>query len=84
MPLSVESYGRLGEPAMRLLNTLADSAAAGGVVVKGDFVRNALRELCFGLCRGNGIVYRAGFKMLARASGRAFLSGADVPFADVC
>jgi len=84
VPLSVESYGRLGEPAMRLLNTLADSAAAGGVVVKGDFVRNALRELCFGLCRGNGIVYRAGFKMLARASGRAFLSGADVPFADVC
>ena len=84
VPLSIETYGRLGEPAMKLLNTLADTAAAGGVVVKGDFVRSALRELSTGLCKGNGIVYRAGLKILARASGRAFLSGADAPTADVC
>jgi hypothetical protein len=83
VPLSVESYGRMGVPAMQLLNTLADTAAASGVVVKGDFVRNTLRELSVGLCKGNGILYRAGLKILARASGRAFLSGTDVPTADV-
>jgi hypothetical protein len=83
VPLSVESYGRMGVPAMQLLNTLADTAAASGAVVKGDFVRNTLRELSVGLCKGNGILYRAGLKILARASGRAFLSGTDVPTADV-
>ena len=83
VPLSVESYGRLGAPAMQLLNDLADTAAASGVVVKGDFVRNTLRELSVGLCKGNGIMYRAGLKILARTSGRAFLSGNDVPTAEL-
>jgi hypothetical protein len=83
VPLSVETYGRMGAPAMKLLNTLADTAAAAGVVIKGDFVRNTLRELSVGLCKGNGLMYRAGLKILARTSGCAFLSGADVPVADL-
>ena len=51
--LSMESYGRLGKPAMGLLNTLEAAAAASGVV-KDTFVANALREFSIGLCRGNG------------------------------
>ena len=83
VPLSVESYGRLSEPAMQLLNDLASTAAASGVVVKADFVGSALRELSVGLCKGNGIVYRAGLKVLARCAGTAFLPGAMVPSADM-
>ena len=83
MPLSVESYGRIGEPAMQLLNTLAEMASASGSVDKGDFVGSALRELSVSLCRGNGVMYRAGLKVQARCSGRAFMSGTDVPTADV-
>lgn len=51
MPLSTKSYGRLGKPAMGLLNTLAATAAAIGVV-NDTFV--AVRELSIGLCRRNG------------------------------
>lgn len=83
VPLSVESYGRMGAPALELLNTLATSASASGTVVKGDFVGTALRELSVGLCKGNGIMYRAGLMVLARCSGRAFMSGTIVPTADV-
>jgi hypothetical protein len=43
-PLVVETYGRLGRPAMAMLNALADVAAANGGVSKAVFVRGALRE----------------------------------------
>ena len=82
IPLSTESYGRLGKPAMGLLNTLAATAAASGVV-KDTFVANALRELSIGLCRGNGALYRRALGVMARASGIAFMAGMIVPTSDV-
>ena len=82
-PLSMESYGRMGKPAMELLSTLATQASESGAFTKGDFVGSALRELSVGLCKGNGVMYRAGLKVLARCSGSAFISGATVPYADV-
>ena len=57
IPLSPESYGTLGKPSMRLLNTLATTAGTDGVV-KDTFIANALRELSIGLCRGSGALYR--------------------------
>ena len=82
-PLSHETFGRMGKPAMELLNTLATTASAGGDVIKDGFVTNALRELSIGLCRGNAIMYRRSLQVLARASGRAFMTGLPVPTADV-
>jgi hypothetical protein len=82
-PLSHESYGRLGKPAMQFLNTLAITASAGGVVRKGDFVANALRELSITLCRGNGAMYRRGLAVLTHASGHAYQPGLRVPTADI-
>ena len=76
VPLVVESYGRMGQAAMGLLNTLATAAAAGGAVKKSAFVTNALRQLSVGLCRGNGVMYRRGMAVLATASGCAFRPGA--------
>ena len=43
IPLSMESYSRLGKPAMSMLNTLAATATASGVV-KDTFVVDAPRE----------------------------------------
>ena len=40
-------------------------AVDGGVVVKGSFVVNALRELSVGLCKGNGIMLRRGLGVMA-------------------
>jgi hypothetical protein len=56
MPFSVETYGRLGQPAMKLLHVLGDEAAGPGGVDLASFVAGALRELNTGLCRG-GLLY---------------------------
>jgi hypothetical protein len=53
VPLSHESYGRLGQPAHRFLNELANIASSTGAADKGGFVESALRELSIGLCRSN-------------------------------
>ena len=80
VPLSTETFGRLGKPAMALLNKLAECASASGVVLKDGFVVNALRELSVGLCRGNCVLYKRSQYALARVSGTfAFRAGADIP-----
>jgi hypothetical protein len=82
-PFSVETYGRLGKPAMQLLNDLASAATAGGVRFKGDFVMHALREISVSLCRGNAVMFRRGLFVLANASGVNFIPGMDSPIAEV-
>ena len=52
-PLSVETSGRLWEPAMELLNDLETSAASSGTVQKDNYVVNVLQELRVALCLGN-------------------------------
>ena len=65
-----------------MLNTLAATAAASGVV-KDTFVANALWELSTGLCRGKGALYRRALVVMARAGGIAFQAGMIVPTSDV-
>ena len=83
VPLSMESFGRLGKPAMQLLNTLATKAVDGGVVVKGSFVVNAMRELSVGLMKGNGLMFRRGLGVMAGITGTSFSAGFNVPTDDV-
>jgi hypothetical protein len=82
----VETYGRLGHPAMALLNALADVAAANGGVSKAECVRSALREpsrCAVALCRGIALTYRVSMFQLARTAGRGYRPGLLVPTADV-
>jgi hypothetical protein len=79
VPFSVESYGRLGHPAMKLLHDLGEEAAGPGGVSRSSFVVGALRELSIGLCRGTFWSYRASVGVLARASGASFRAGMCVP-----
>ena len=44
VPLSTGTFGRLGKPAMALLNKLAECPSASGVDFKDGFVVNALSE----------------------------------------
>jgi hypothetical protein len=55
----------------------------GQVVEKRDFVENTLRELSVGLCRGNGMLFRAGLQAVAQASGRSFHAGLAEPTAEL-
>jgi hypothetical protein len=79
VPFSLETYGHLGQPAMKLLHSLGDEAAGPGGVTRASFVSGALRELSVGLCRGNFSSYRAFVGMLARSGGASFLAGLSVP-----
>jgi hypothetical protein len=59
LPVSVESFGRLGAPAYALLGRVADVAADGGGVSKAAFMESALQEMGVTLAKGNGRVLRA-------------------------
>ena len=82
IPLSMETYGRMGKPAMELLNKLAETAADGGVN-KDSFVTNALRVLSIGLCRGNAVLYKRSLPVMARVRGTSFRSGMLVPTGEI-
>jgi hypothetical protein len=79
VPFSVETFGRLGQPAIKLLHLLGDEAAGPGGVTRASFVNGALRERSVGLCRSSFIAYRASVGMLARSSGVSFRTGMRVP-----
>ena len=81
VPVAVESYGRLGVRATRLLSEIADVAARGGAP-KGAFVRMAHAQLSCALVKGMGKVYASSMQATVRAAGRAFQDGNPVPVAD--
>jgi hypothetical protein len=78
VPFSVESYGRIGQLAMKHLHALGDEAAGPGGVTRASFVAGAL-EISVGLCRGNFFMYRACLGMFAKSSGTGFRAGMRVP-----
>ena len=83
IPASVETYGYLGKPLVRYLNTLSGVAAARGpAVTKGSFLAGAHRELSVALIKCQESVYRGCANLLARAAGRPVLPGAEVPYVD--
>jgi hypothetical protein len=54
-PLSVETFGRLGAPLMRLLSDIGNLAVSrgDGLFTKEQFVSGVLQELSVGLCKTN-------------------------------
>jgi hypothetical protein len=85
-PLPMESYWRLGRPAMQLLQTLAAAAAspatAGSDVTSSSFVTGALLELIVALVKENEVVYREALHVYATAGGAAARACATVPTVD--
>jgi hypothetical protein len=79
IPFSVETYGRVGHPAMKPLHDLGEEAAGPRGVLRSSFVAGALKELSVGLCRGDFMAYRASLGVLARSSGSAFRPGLSLP-----
>jgi hypothetical protein len=50
---SIESFGRLGKPAMTLLHALGGEAAGSGGMSQASFVAVTLQEVSVGLLQGN-------------------------------
>ena len=78
VPLTSETFGRLGTPAMDLINELATAAATTGRVDKAIFVQNALKNLSVALCKGNYLVFKRANDVYAEAFGEVFSEGAAV------
>jgi hypothetical protein len=85
VPMSVESFWRLGAPALTLLGDLADQAvqAGGPGLSRAAFILGALRELSVALCRGNASLCRSGAYVATRAAGGAPMRGLARPSAEV-
>jgi hypothetical protein len=79
VPFSVESYRRIGQPAMKVLHALGDEAAVPDEVMRASFVAGALREISVELCRVNFFMYRACLGMFAKCWGMKFRAGMSVP-----
>jgi hypothetical protein len=73
VPVSVESFARLGAPTYALLCRVANVAADGGGVSNAAFIESAQQEMIVTLAKGNGRVLRTHFLWVAQASGRAYL-----------
>jgi hypothetical protein len=78
-PLSVESYGRIGQPAIKLSHALGDEAAGPGGVTRAPFVAGTLREISVGLCRGTPSCTVRVWGCLQKSSGTGFRAGMSVP-----
>jgi hypothetical protein len=85
VPMSVESFGRLGAPALTLLTDLADQAvqAGGPGLSRAAFISGALRELSVALCRGSASLCRLGAYVATRAAGQTPMRGLARPSAEV-
>ena len=79
VPFAVESYGRLGASGQTFLKRMGDVAAGRGNISKSAFVKSAYREVSCALQRGIGLMYARSTLNIARASGRQFMPGCDVP-----
>jgi hypothetical protein len=81
VPASVKMYGHLGMLIMQYLRTLSDIALARSLAVtRGSFLASTFRELSVALSQRWGYVYRSCELLLANASGRPVLPGADTPY----
>jgi hypothetical protein len=84
IPFSVETYGRLGKPAISVRRQLGlEAKEAGRKVSKSGFVAAGLHEISVGFCWGNYQMYRASLGLLAGVSGRGFSEGAAHPTEEV-
>jgi hypothetical protein len=78
VPMSVESFRRLGAPALTLLDDLADQAVQASRrawPLSGRIHRGKLRELSVTLCWGNVSLCWSGAYVSTRASGRTLMRG---------
>ena len=72
-----------GDPAMAVLNKLAERALAGGAVFKDDLVLNALHNGSVGLCRGKCVARKRNLYALAHLSANAFCARAGIPTTEI-
>jgi len=79
----VETYGRLGVEADRLLKELAQGAASTGSCEPEGYLHWIRKEISLSLIRGNARIFRRFVGSLTRGIGQHFQQGDDTPALDV-
>ena len=79
VPFSIETYGRLGKDAEKLLRDMAERAASTGECDRDCFLQWMRKEISSSLIRGNARVFRRYLGYLIRGTGSHFQEGEDVP-----
>ena len=79
VPFSVETYGYVGQEAVKFVNRLGDIAAESGRIPKGAFVRWAMQLLAVTAQRGNAEVYRRSRLVISWEQGLRYDAGFAVP-----
>jgi hypothetical protein len=84
-PLSVETFGRLGTPMMRLLSDIGNLAVSSGdgLFTNEQFVSGVLPELSVSLCKTNARLEHGVSSLFVRASGVCIRHGRSRPTAEV-
>jgi hypothetical protein len=85
VPLTVETFGRLGKPLMKLIMDVSDQATqhGNGTFTREHFVTGVLRELSVCLCRCNASLEQAVAGCFVLVSGGSYSPGLDQPMAEV-
>ena len=86
VPFSVESYGRLGQPALQFLNKVAAVACSNAddsELDKSTFLETAYSEISVALCRGVAHLYSRCTQNLVPLSGSRYQPGLDSATVDV-
>jgi hypothetical protein len=78
VPFAIESYGRLGLDALRLLKDWADSACGGGRFDRDGYLVWIKREISVALIKGNARLFRQFVGFLTQGVGQRFVSGAGI------
>jgi hypothetical protein len=78
VPFAIESYGRLGLDALRLLKDWADSACGGGRFDRNGYLVWIKREISVALIKGNARLFRQFVGFLTQGVGQRFVSGAGI------
>jgi hypothetical protein len=75
VPFALESYGRLGSDALKLLKDWADAASGGGLFDRDDYLVWFKREVSVALIKGNARLFRQYFEFLTQGGGQRFVQG---------
>jgi hypothetical protein len=83
VPFSIETYGRLGVEADKLLKDLAKEAASTGVWKRDVFLHWIRKDILLSLMRANAKIFKRFVDCLMRVVGQHFQQGGDIPARDI-
>jgi hypothetical protein len=78
VPFAIESYGRLGLDAFKLLQDWAESASGGGLFDRDGYLVWIKREISVALIKGNARIFRRYVGFLTQGVGQRFVHGCDL------